>query len=252
MSKTSPTGAPKQNFLLTTLWMIAIFFTINMFFNKPAAPVVQGGAEAQLAILKSSNAKLLDVSIVSERSTYEGAIDEEVKAKKLTEEEANQKKMEAAVITADTQFKAGLARNESSRFRNAYYTLIPFHKKFGKTPLWNQTFAVTDVSSDKRFGWKEWSPDELYKKTIETLGNHNKTELIWGFIPGGYSFIDFLVNLTGANPGYSYALAALILALIVRGAIFPLAQKQFMFSRQMQQLAPLVAEIKDKYKTDKN
>ena len=58
------------------------------------------------------------------------------------------------------------------------------------------------------------------------------------------------MNLTGAHPDYSYAVAALILALVVRAAIFPLAQKQFLFSRQMSQLAPLVAEIKDKYADD--
>ena len=251
MSKPTANAPQKPNFLITALWMITIFLAIQLFL-KPQNPVQSGPLEDQLAKLKVSNAKILDQSIVAQHQAYEQSIDAQVKDKKLTEAQADEKKLEAAIITADTQLKAGIERNDSGRIRAAYFTLIPFHKRLGEAPVWNETFGVSDVSSNPKFGWKDWTGGKLYDFSITTLSEHNKHDLIWGFIPGGYAFIDALVHLTGAHPDYSYAVAALILALIVRGAIYPLAQKQFLFSRQMSQLAPLVAEIKDKYKDDTN
>jgi YidC/Oxa1 family membrane protein insertase len=63
--------------------------------------------------------------------------------------------------------------------------------------------------------------------------------------------MEFLVGLTGNTPGFSYWFAALMLAILVRLAVFPLAQKQYMWGRRMSQLAPYIKEIQEKFKDKK-
>jgi YidC/Oxa1 family membrane protein insertase len=62
--------------------------------------------------------------------------------------------------------------------------------------------------------------------------------------------MDFLVGLTGHTPAISYAVAAFLLALLVRSVVFKLATKQIMSGRRMSQLMPLVKEIKDAHPDD--
>jgi YidC/Oxa1 family membrane protein insertase len=90
---------------------------------------------------------------------------------------------------------------------------------------------------------------DLYVKVVSGLSERSKTDLIMGFIPG-YQIIDVLVKATGAVPSFSYALAAFLLALLVRAVIFPLAQKQYLYGREMSQLSPLMSELRERY-TDK-
>ena len=67
----------------------------------------------------------------------------------------------------------------------------------------------------------------------------------------GYQLVDFLVHVTGASPGFSYWFAALLMAFVVRGIIWPLShKKQLMWGRQMSQLAPMMREIKEQFKND--
>jgi YidC/Oxa1 family membrane protein insertase len=93
------------------------------------------------------------------------------------------------------------------------------------------------------------SGQELTDRLVAEIAARNQSELTWGIFPG-YKIIDALVGLTGRNPGFSYAFAAFLLALLVRIAVFPLVQKQLMWGRKMQQLGPLVKEIREQY-TDK-
>jgi YidC/Oxa1 family membrane protein insertase len=95
----------------------------------------------------------------------------------------------------------------------------------------------------------EISAKDLHDRLVSEVSTRNQNDLVYGLFPG-FQMIDALVNLTGAVPGFSYAFAAFLLALVVRAIIFPLAQKQLMWGRKMQQLAPLVKEIREKY-TDK-
>ena len=74
--------------------------------------------------------------------------------------------------------------------------------------------------------------------------------MVIGFVPG-YDLIDFFIKLTGSKPGFSYWFAALLLALFVRLAVFPLAQKQFIWGRKMAHLQPYMKEIQAKYKDKK-
>ncbi|AIE86140.1 YidC/Oxa1 family membrane protein insertase [Fimbriimonas ginsengisoli] len=245
MSKPAP---QKPNFLSTLLLMTAIFFAIQFFFKpqQQASPQPVGDL---YELMHKQNAGRLDVSIASTRHQYDSQIDENLKAKKITQAEADAKKVESAVLVADTQYKAGVHANDTNRMRLAFSTLSTYERQFLDKPIWNTEFAVSDSTDGAKFGYDKISGQELYAKVRDTIANRNRTELVWGAVPG-YKLIDALVGLTGRVPGFSYAFAAFLLALLVRSIVFPLSQKQIMYGRQMSQLTPLVTEIKAQYKDD--
>ncbi len=128
----------------------------------------------------------------------------------------------------------------------AYNTLEPFVRTRSDQPAWTTTpVEVTENGKTVSVTGRDYLP-----ALIAQISERNKSDLIWGAIPGGYQFIDFLVGLTGHNPNYSYAFATFLLAFVVRGAVYPLSQKQLLMSRKMSQLTPRLKEIKEKFADD--
>lgn len=251
MSRPAPT--PKQNFLQTLLIVTTVFLGMQLFCNRQNPAQVDKRTSAEvLKTMREMNSKLLDLSVSHELGTLNGKIGEELNAKKLTEKEAEQLRFEGAIITADTQLKAGIQRDETTRVRQAYYALDSLNRKQATNPDWTDRKVEVPPTAiqPERFAWSSWTGPELYHKVVDELSKRNKTDLVWGMIPGGYQFIDFLVHLTGAVPGFSYWFAALLLAVFVRGVVYPLTQKQLMWSRQMAQLTPMMKEIRETYKND--
>ncbi len=255
---------PKQNFLQTALIMITIFLGIQLFMGSRNQPQDTSTLPQLEARLIDQNQHLRSVDIIQTKNDYEKKIDLAVTKKALSAAEGEEKKVEAAVLVADAQLKEGMYRDSTSQIRLAYQTLIPFEKRLVDTPAWNKQVAIPTpvipgpaidkggnvvAKSQTKFEWNSLSGQQLYQKIVDDLTARNHTDLVYGFIPG-YGLMDFLVHLTGANPNFSYAFAAFLLAFVVRAVVYPLSQKQLMFSRQMSQLGPLTAEIKLKYKGD--
>jgi YidC/Oxa1 family membrane protein insertase len=227
------------------LWLAGLLYFQTRQDTGPKPTVDQ-----LYAMLLKDNAQRLDASIVPVRQQYDAAVDDLVKAKKLTAAEGEEKKIGSAILVADTQFKAGIDSNQPGRMRDAYNTIQSLQRKYAGKPVWeNVQIKVADVSRDPKYGWSSWSGSDLYQSIVARLTKENQKELVYGLLPG-YSIIDFLVRITGAIPSFSYAFAAFFLALIVRAVVFPLSQRQLMFSRQMSQLTPLVKEIKGQYPTN--
>jgi len=156
-----------------------------------------------------------------------------------------------AAAEPEAATKYGLAHNDTVVLRNAFQTLAADQRSLQGTPMWSEEFPVPATSAaPQRFPWRQTSAKDLYDRLTADLSARNKKDLIYGVFPG-YQIIDALVHLTGAEPSFSYAFAAFLLALIVRVIVYPLVQKQLMWGRKMQQLAPLVKEIKAEF-TDKN
>lgn len=187
-------------------------------------------------------------------------IDEELKqkekgvnaeTKRQLEAQAAENKQWADIVLADVQYKYALSRNDTNLIRStAFQTMENGERTLQGTPLWSKSFPIPPTErAPERFPWREQSGKELYAKIVTDLSARNRNDLTYGIFPG-YQIIDWLVNLTGRNPGFSYAFAAFLLALFVRAAVYPLAQKQLMWGRRMQQLAPLLKEIREQY-TDK-
>ncbi|MEZ0324761.1 MAG: YidC/Oxa1 family membrane protein insertase [Fimbriimonas sp.] len=242
MSKPNPKGNFLQTFLIiTTLWMGYV-----LFFQGPKGPEVVQTPEQIFAELVKQNQQLMDSTIVRTANAYDHKLQEQLKAKTITQDKLDEQQLAAAVLVADTQRKAALVRNDTNRLRLSYTTLKNYKKAFENTPLWTKQ---VDVPDDKRSESTAWTPKELHERTYEELNKRNHDELVYGALPG-FAIIDFLVGLTGHQQAFSYAFACFLLALIVRTLIFPLAQKQLMFSRQMGQLVPLTNEVRAKYKDD--
>lgn len=246
MARPAPT--PKQNFLQTMLLVMAVYLGATLMCNRPQATETRTREQIHES-LRTFNRQIKDVSIAQEQGKFQTKINEELQAKKIDAKTAEKLKFEAAILVADTQLKAGIMRNETQRIRNAFTVLESLHRKEVANPAW------TDVSVEipaaerqpERFAWSSWKGPDLYAKLVTELSTRNKSDLVWGFLPGGYAFIDFLVKATGAVPGFSYWFAAFLLALVVRAIVYPLAQKQLMWGRKMSQLAPMMKEIRDKY-----
>jgi YidC/Oxa1 family membrane protein insertase len=251
MSRPTPQPTPKQNFLQTMLIVATVFLAWNLFFGQGRSQPQQAPQTMQQVLekLRDDNRKLLDLTAAHDLGELEKKVDEQEKAGKLTKDDASQLRLEGAILTADTQLKAGLKWDETQRIRMAFYKLDALSNKLAEQPLWTKaTFEVPPAAyKPERFPWTSWTGQSLYAHVVDTLQQRNRTDLVWGIIPGGHAFIDFLVHLTGAIPSFSYWFAALLLAVCVRALIYPLSQKQLMWSRQMSQLVPLTKEIKEKY-----
>lgn len=249
MARPAPT--PKQNFLQTLLIVTTVFLGMQLFCNKPnqAAADTRSIDDIRKS-MQSMNSKLLDHSILNEQNKLQQKINDALTAKKLDEAGAQKLKFESAILVADTQLKAALAWNETTRLRNAFAALDSLNRQESGKPEWTDTVVEIKptVAAPERFNWSSWKGPDLYQKVVTELTARNKTDLVWGMIPGGYGFIDALVHVTGAIPGFSYWFAAFLLALVVRAIIYPLAQRQLMWGRQMSQLAPMMKEIKEQYK----
>jgi YidC/Oxa1 family membrane protein insertase len=64
-----------------------------------------------------------------------------------------------------------------------------------------------------------------------------------------YKMFDFFVRLTGSRP-YSYALALLLISVLVRLALWPFTMRQQRSLREMQTLQPQVKELQDRHAGD--
>lgn len=85
------------------------------------------------------------------------------------------------------------------------------------------------------------APQGAYVALERRLDKRNSTD--WK-----YQILAVLVKLTGGNPAYSYAIALILLAVIVKLLTFPLTLKQYAGMREMQQMQPLMKELQKKYK----
>ncbi len=247
MARPAPT--PKQNFIQTLLLVTTVFLGVQIFCNRPQAPDTRTTTQ-NLESIRKQNAQIMDISVAQkDLPAYRNKLQADLEAKKIDEAQKQKLTFEATILAADTQLKAGIIRKETQRIRNAYMLLEPLHRKEATNPNWTQPVVNIPPTErqPERFAWSSWTGPQLYDKVVAELSERNKTDLVWGFMPGGYAFIDTLVKITGAVPSFSYWFAALLLALLVRAIIYPLAQKQLMWGRQMSQLAPMMKEIKEKY-----
>jgi YidC/Oxa1 family membrane protein insertase len=255
----------KPSFIQNALLMITIFMGIQLFLGSRNEPKDTRTIDQLHQELVVDNQKLLDLTIVKTAADYSNRLDDLVAKKVLSKAVADADKIEASILVADTQFKAGLYRDDTGRIRNAYQVLLPYQKKLLDKPEWNKQVSIPKAlvygpyapeggvvqSSIYHYSWSSWTGQDFFQEIVKTLSSRNRTEYVYGVIPG-YGLMDALVHMTGAVSGFSYAFAAFLLALIVRASVFPLSQKQLMFSRQMSQLVPLTNEIKQKYKNDPN
>ena len=257
MSKPAPA---KPNFLSTALLAVALFLLLRNVLNP--APDVSTFEGKPLSTAESVLAALRKVDATEPRTVadaqnndgvanrllplYKQRLKDETNAKRVTEAQSEDLTLQATILATHIQSKNGAFAKDANVLRAAYNTIQPYERRMGTSPKWT-TDAVAVVEHGKPAAI---TGHALHDGLIDTLSDLNKRDYIWGAIPGGYQSIDFLVGLTGHNPAFSYAFATLLLAFVVRAAVFPLSQKQLMMSRKMSQLTPRLKEIKEKFADD--
>lgn len=252
MSKNQQAAPQKPAFMQNLLLFAVIMIAFQLYMNNQKSQTADPSTINQiLGKMREDNAEIKDLTI---SKVDFPALQNKLKTEKLPQDQKDQIEVQGAILAADTGLKAGILRNDLSRLTNAYMLLQGYEGKFRDKPLWTQSVAIPVPLKGPVPGFQspsgpgQWTGQQLFSTAVAVLDQHNKDTLVWGLFPG-YQMIDFLVNLTGAH-SYSYWIAAVLLAFVVRAIVFPLYQKQMMHSRQMMQLSPLVKEIKDKFKDD--
>lgn len=170
--------------------------------------------------------------------------------KKLTDvaNSAYKEKPQAAQALFDLGEIYETGPGKIKNLRQAYTEFTTLLNRFDKTKaeLSNRGYLANEVDLvqalvDKA---KEKKVTVAHKLDVE----NSKSRLL-GFL-NLYKVMDFLVNLTGKKPGFSYWFAIILVTLIVKTAITPLTKAQFKAMKEMQKIAPLVKEIQEKYKGD--
>jgi YidC/Oxa1 family membrane protein insertase len=84
------------------------------------------------------------------------------------------------------------------------------------------------------------APGDKYRALADKIDERNRKD--WK-----YQIIDNLVKVSGGQ-GWSYGLALVMLAFIVKLLLFPLTRKQYAAQREMQRMQPLIKELQKKFK----
>lgn len=220
--------------------------------GEPPTPKPGESWDFNKATMAWANATLRTQTMTQLNQAYQNEIDQEEKDKKLTAEQAQRMRMQGVILLANTEFRKGLDVNDTGMIRTAFTGLAGWQRKHQAEPIWKDyTYPVAPtLLNPARFPETSLNPEAFNLQIREELSARNKKDLVYGVFPG-YRIIDSLVAVTGKNPGFSYAFAAFLLALVVRAIIFPLAQKQLMWGRKMQQLQPLMKEIKEQFSDKK-
>jgi len=246
--------------------MAIVFFAMQMLFRPGQQPTAPGGKQLTtrdeyMAALRQAGAEIREKDASDLMRAFNGVVDGDIKKKVITPQEGEGEKIVAATLVADTYLRAGnelrtWRKSDSGRddgtnkVRMGYQVLQGWARHNSTNPAWSASMSMPDPSVYPNVSQIELSPSAFYTRLVNDLSDRNRTDLVWGFIPGGFQFIDFLVRLTGKNPAFSYWIASFLLALVLRAIVWPLSQRQLMFSRQMSQLTPRVNEIKKQYEGD--
>lgn len=237
----------RGNFTQTLLTFLVIFMGFILISNamKPT-PDVRSSAQI-IAELRNKTSWVMDQSAMREKQALDTKIQAELEAGTLSKPAADRLQHEATLLVAYAQYKAGAQLQDVGRMIPAYESLVSLEKTLGKSPVWQERFAVKPDARYPKFTDTTINFAELKDKVATEASRLGRDTLVWGFFPG-YQLVDALVRVSGSVPLFSYALAALILAFCVRAVVYPLAQRQMMWSRQLSQLAPLANEIREQYK----
>lgn len=241
---------PAPNPILTLLlWGAFFFLGYQLFFaNRTNTNDGRTAEQVHESIVKL-NKDLNDADLTKEVHVYEAKLKAEQQAGRLDEKAIREMMFDVSILKIETAYGNSLRNNNQGKLNTVYQNEFRnLHDQHAKSELWKREIAVAPIEG--KIAGPTVTPAALYDLVVADLSQMNKDARVLGYIPG-YQMMDALVHLTGANPAFSYWFAALLLALLVRLAVFPLAQKQYMWGRKMSQLAPYIKEIQEKFKDKK-
>jgi YidC/Oxa1 family membrane protein insertase len=233
------------------IWGAVFFLAFTLYQGACSNKAANDGRTAEKVFenIVELNKDANDAAVTAEVRVYDSKLDAALKAGILDAKQIEEKKFDAKVIEVETMYANALKNNNQGKLNNAYNNIFrAMREQHGSTALWKRQVPVAPIEG--KIPGSSVTPEALYNLMVQDLSVMNKDAKVLGYIPG-YGLMEWLVNLTGAVPGFSYWFAALMLAILVRLAVFPLAQKQYIWGRRMSQLAPMIKEIQAKYKDKK-
>lgn len=138
--------------------------------------------------------------------------------------------------------KIQASRGDAKQTQKAYESLKMIINR------WDKTEAELDkagFTSKEIVEIREKLQDMKIRKTAvgELLDKQNSQKL-------NYKIIDFLVKLTGSNPGFSYWFAIILIAVVVKIVLTPFFNAQMKSMKEMQKIQPKIKALQEKYKND--
>lgn len=176
---------------------------------------------------------------------------------------------------ADASFQRGIAHSRALQAVRKYQAVVSSatYRKTGwaAEALFQQAHLQEDFLDNKNAAVQAYQtihntlagvpfPDQKYldgnmtriEREIDYQSQHVQPGMFGWLAPILYRVIDFMVKLCGGPKfSYSYALAILLISVLVKLALTPLSNKQYASMKEMQKLQPVVKEIQNKYKNDK-
>lgn len=149
-----------------------------------------------------------------------------------------------AAIKAYGKIVSAYGKSEESL--EAYDRLITLHierEQYDKAVDYARKRLKSLPDSPQKADWE----DDLYQLR-ETRDGFNATRHKYAFV---YRIIDSLVALTGRHKAYSYSLAVVLLAVLIKLVLTPFANMQFRAMRDQARVSPIVKQLQEKYKDDR-
>jgi YidC/Oxa1 family membrane protein insertase len=242
---------PKSNFIQTLLIVAVVFLGMQLFFPKPQAPT--GGAtdtKTALATAMAAYDKAKAEYDAVQLAPRKDAVKEASARQALT------KAAEDVIHLAPTRAHelrampkdSGLAEARVLELKAASMNLAlakELHDFNKVLAAYNEFHRLASEAPDSDVGRQaKLGVEDATAAGNDISRNHNN-----GPTHVGYSIIDGLVNLFGGEraAGFSYWFTAIVMAVAVRGLIWPLATKQMVGFKRMALLQPMMAELKEKY-----
>jgi YidC/Oxa1 family membrane protein insertase len=213
---------PMSRFMTPLLLGLVVFLGFQLFFKpdkgdqKPITDVQKSFEEADSA---NDKAKIMEFGRL-----YAAKLEEKEEGRAAEVEAAEQ------VLASEVRLKVAAATRELAEETGdfnlavaSYNEIHNIYKSNPKEPIKSQAFEEMEKTS------------AVGKKAASTSI--------------GYRFVDMVVGFLGGekNPGFSYWFAGVLLAILVRVAVWPLMTKQIMGFKRMALLQPMVKDLQSKY-----
>lgn len=208
---------------------------------------LQGDRDEPFARLKFREAVVL--TVLKREEEVAQSLDEVIQTyeQKLSQKKETNLQPFKELAIAAAYYKAKLiAKRDGRNHRNAIKALervegllhsgsgfVSYGTPVQDTPLWVWDEKDGEV---KRY-------DSAYEVVSTELDEIYRSD--WN-----YQLFDALVNLCGRNPSYSYGLAVILLAFLLRVLMHPLNRKVMKSMWKMQALQPLVQDLQERYRDD--
>lgn len=222
---------------------ITVFLGMQLFNGSRTNATDYRKPEELLTALRKANKELDGTKSRADNQLYQQRVTLQATEEKWSAEKLATFKNEGDLLDFHTRLAEGIKKNNLGQVQEVWQQLEPRERKQASDPNWKTEVAV---GKNDQLKTERMSMSSLWDAATVDLNARYKVEPVFGFIPG-WQLMDALVALTGRLPAFSYAFSALLLAIFVRLAIFVPVTKQLKWSKQMQQLQPMVKEIQEEY-----